>query len=108
VEAFNATACTTPDPLSFEDLLADYEASRFFGIGVAIAFRLLFLYDDMKLPSAGEQVTEEMFDQEYINREQQKIVNAIANRMKNEPEVKEMLMELAEDLVQLMDEVKII
>jgi hypothetical protein len=105
VEAFNSAACTNPDPLLLEDFLADYEDSRMFGLSLTIAMRTVFILSNVTLPSSGEQVSEEMFD---AMKEQQNETYDIASRMKVDPKMKDVLMELAEEVVQVMDDLKIV
>jgi hypothetical protein len=105
VEAFNAAACTTPDALSLKDLFADYNSSRMFGLGTAVAMRPLLFDNEIKLPSSGEQVSEEIFESMFVYHKED---SKISEKMRSDPNVKDVMMEIAEEVVQCLDKLKIV
>jgi hypothetical protein len=101
VEAFNAAACTTPDRLPIEEFLADYEANRMFGLGMAVAMRPLMFQSALVI---GNEITEETMDAMFSQKDAS---CDIASKMRSEPQVKEVLLELAEEVVQVLDDLKL-
>jgi hypothetical protein len=76
-----------------------------YGMGIQMVMRPMLFLSDTMLPSSEEQMSEEMFEAIV---EQQKANFDIASMMKAQPMMKEVLMELVEELVQLMDALKIV
>ncbi|KAF4518071.1 hypothetical protein B566_EDAN009614 [Ephemera danica] len=100
VEAFNAAACTTPDLLNLDIVLADYDAARMHGLGTAITVQpLIYSKAAETMPNPGEPMTSEQFDK------------MMAEPQEPEAEIEQMLQEnlpFREALLKLGEEVKLI
>jgi hypothetical protein len=62
VEAFNAQACTTPDIMDHDKLVAHFEKARYFGMVIGLALRPMMLLPEFQPTGEGGEVSDEFLE----------------------------------------------